>query len=363
MLETIGRYRLAHKIGEGGMGVVFAARDESLDRPVAIKMIRGASDERAQERFWREARAAASINHPNVCQLYEVGEDGGHLFLAMELLEGESLGARLARGPLAVTDATPIAISILTALEALHRRGLIHRDLKPSNVFLTAFGVKLLDFGLARPIQSDLTETASGLTIAGTIVGTPQYIAPEHVLGQPVDHRADLFAAGALLFEMLTGKTPFSGRTIVQVLHSVTSEQPPVLGGSPAVAAIDRVIQRALAKAPEHRYQTADGMADELRAAMVLSDSGDVIRARPMTRLIVLPLRILRSDPETDFLAFSLSDAITSSLSEVSSLVVRSSATASRFASESPDMARLPVRRRSISCSPVRCFERAIRCA
>src|SRR5262245_57200297 len=238
---VVGHYRITSKLGEGGMGVVYAAHDERLDRRVALKMIsKAAADDCARERLWREARAAASLNHPNVCQLYEIGEENGELFLAMELLEGESLAVRLLRGPLPCPEASQIALAILAALEALHRRSLVHRDLKPSNIFLTPHGVKLLDFGLARPIPSDGGRTATGLTLAGTVMGTPAYMAPEQVRGQTVDRRADLFAAGSLLFEMLCGHPPFAGDSVVRVLHAITAEQPPALGGSPAIVAVDR---------------------------------------------------------------------------------------------------------------------------
>src|SRR5436309_3196773 len=148
----IGHYAIARKLGEGGMGVVYAARDERLHRTVAVKTMSSlANDDTARRRFWREARAAASVNHPNVCQIYEIGEDRGELFIAMELLEGQALTERLPRGPLSVSQTIPIGLGMLAALSALHARGIVHRDLKPSNVFLTPHGVKLLDFGLARP--------------------------------------------------------------------------------------------------------------------------------------------------------------------------------------------------------------------
>lgn len=150
--HSIGRYTLTRRLGRGGMGVVYAARDERLDRQVAVKMIAGLSDDSAVKRFWREARAAASVSHPNVCQIYEVDESPDGIYLAMELLEGEPLDARLARGSCSAADAVKIALEMLAALAALHERGIVHRDIKPSNVFLTAHGVKLLDFGLARPI-------------------------------------------------------------------------------------------------------------------------------------------------------------------------------------------------------------------
>src|SRR5437870_10250892 len=235
----IGHYAVERKLGEGGMGVVYAARDERLERTVALKTMSSlASDETARKRFWREARAAARINHPNVCQLYEIGEDGGELFIAMELLEGEALAERLRRGPLSVSEALPIGLGILAALSALHARGVIHRDLKPSNVFLTPHGVKLLDFGLARTSDPELTRSLASVaeTRSGIVVGTPRYMAPEQVRGEAVDGRCDLFAAGAILFEMLTGRPAFGGRNVVEVLHATLYEQPPVLTGSPDVA-------------------------------------------------------------------------------------------------------------------------------
>ncbi|MDP9323318.1 MAG: serine/threonine protein kinase, partial [Acidobacteriota bacterium] len=258
----IGRYAIERKLGEGGMGVVYAARDDRLERTIAVKTLSApASDETARQRLWREARAAASVNHPNVCQIYEVGEDGGRLFIAMELLEGEALAERLRRGPLSPSDALPIGLGMLAALSALHTRGIVHRDLKPSNVFLTVHGVKLLDFGLARPELNGALSPAAGLTRTGIVMGTPRYMAPEQVTGDAVDTRSDLFAAGAILFEMLAGRPAFSGRTIVEVLHATRYEQPPALTGSPAVAAVDRVIRRAMAKRPAERPASAEAMA------------------------------------------------------------------------------------------------------
>src|SRR5262245_55616614 len=194
------------------MGVVYQAFDERLRRAVALKTMLGLEgDELARKRFWREARAAASVNHPNVCQIYDVGEDGGVLFITMELLEGRPLAEDLARGPLSVDQAVPIAADMLAALGAIHTRGIVHRDLKPSNVFVTAHGVKLLDFGLARPELDRNPESAIDLTQSGLVMGTPRYMAPEQVTGDPVDARADLFAAGAILFEMLAGRPAFNG--------------------------------------------------------------------------------------------------------------------------------------------------------
>jgi eukaryotic-like serine/threonine-protein kinase len=335
--SRFGHYAIARKLGEGGMGVVYAARDERLERSVALKTMSSVtSDDSARRRFWREARAAASVNHPNICQIYEIGEDGGELFIAMELLEGESLADRLKRGPMSVSDSVPIGLGILAALSALHARGIIHRDLKPSNVFLTPNGVKLLDFGLARPESEPALGTMAGLTQTGMVMGTPRYMAPEQMTGDPIDGRTDVFAAGAIMFEMLAGRPAFGGRNIVEILNATMQEQPPALTGSPAVAAVDRVIRHALAKRPADRPASADAMAEELRA---VSGGGDMTAmARALTRLVVLPFRVLRPDPETDFLAFSLPDAIANSLSGIGSLVVRSNATAARYAGEAPDL-------------------------
>jgi serine/threonine protein kinase/tetratricopeptide (TPR) repeat protein len=343
-VPRIGHYSIARKLGEGGMGVVYAARDERLERTVALKTMSSLTrDEAARRRFWREARAAASVNHPNICQIYEIGEDGGELFIAMELLDGESLGDRLRRGPFGVAETMPVALGMLAALAALHQRGIVHRDLKPSNVFLTSHGVKLLDFGLARPEVEPAASMATGLTQAGMVMGTPRYMAPEQLSGEMVDARSDLFAAGAILFEMLSGRPAFGGRTVAEIMHATLYEQPPALTGSPAVADMDRVIRRAMAKRPTERPPSAEMMADELRA--VRGVEGDETRAlaQPLTRLVVLPFRVLRSDSETDFLAFSLPDAISTSLSTIGSLIVRSSAAAARFAGEAPDLKALAV--------------------
>src|ERR1043166_4000284 len=230
MQERIGPYRIVRKLGEGGMGVVYAAEDERLRREVAIKTIREAGDASARERFFREARP----------------------FLVMELLEGEALADALKRGPLPTSEALQVALSILTALDALHARGFVHRDLKPSNVFLTKHGVKLLDFGLAREakpiaITADDTTLQPGdapLTIAGMIVGTPRYMAPEQLLSAPIDARTDLFAAGALLFEIVSGKPAFDDDNTMKLYHAVVYEQPPNLAGSAAIAALNRVVHR-----------------------------------------------------------------------------------------------------------------------
>ena len=338
MRKKLGHYRLLKKLGEGGMGVVYAAEDERLGREVALKMVRAElAGSEARERLRREARAAASITHPNICQLYEIAEADDELFVAMELLSGESLAARLGQGPLAVREALRIMFDVLAALSALHRRGILHRDLKPSNIFLTEHGAKLLDFGVARTIDSGQA-TMMPLTGEGTVVGTPRYMAPECASGDTLDARADVFSAGAVLYEMLAGRPAFDGETAVRVLHAVLYEQPPVLAGPPIVVAIDRVIQHALAKQASARYESAEKFAGDLRRAGDDSTGLETMHARRMSRLIVLPFRLLRADAEVDFLAFSLADAVTTSLSGFGSLIVRSSLAAAKFANDVVDL-------------------------
>ncbi len=334
-----GRYRIMRKLGEGGMGEVYEAHDERLDRPVAIKRLRpDAGDGQERERLWREARTAASVNHPNICQLYEIDSDGDELFLAMELLDGEPLSARLARGPLPSGEAGQIALSVLSALGALHHKGIVHRDLKPSNIFLATHGVKLVDFGLARPFTGDLDATQKNLTIPGIVMGTPRYMAPEQIEGGVVDARSDLFVLGSVLYEMVSGRPPFDGKSVFAVARAITQEEPAALGGSPSVVALDRVIHRALRKNPHDRYQAAAAFAQELRAALLQIDSVAMTPVRPLTRLVVMPFRILRPDPALDFLAFSLADAVSSALSGLPSVVIRSTAVASKFVSDTPDL-------------------------
>jgi eukaryotic-like serine/threonine-protein kinase len=337
-VKTVGRYRIARKLGEGGMGVVYAAHDDRLDRPVAIKRIRKEiSDEQERKRLWREARAGASVSHPNICQLYEIDEDEDGLFLTLELLEGEPLNARLARGPIGSNDAVQIGLAVLSALAALHQKGIVHRDLKPSNIFLSSTGVKLLDFGLARPF-SGAGAGASDVTQPGVVYGTPSYMAPEVLEGRALDARSDLFVFGIVLYEMLAGRAPFRGDSVFEVARAIMQDEPPALGGSSGIVALDRVVHRALRKRPDDRYQTAETLLDDLRKAMLLTESSDLTPVRAMTRLVVLPFRVLRPDPSVDFLAFSLADAISAALSGLPFLVVRSTAGAVRFAAETPDI-------------------------
>jgi TolB-like protein/tetratricopeptide (TPR) repeat protein len=327
----MGRYTLLRQLGRGGMGVVYAARDERLDRDVAVKMMAGLSDEASIKRFWREARAAASVSHPNVCQIYEVDEGHAGLFLAMELLEGETLEARLERGPCSPAEALRVSRDLLGAVAALHERELVHRDVKPANVFLTRHGAKLLDFGLARAggVETveigDLTPTA--ITRPGIVMGTPAYMSPEQIRGEELDPRSDVYSVGVVLFEMLSGKIPFNGRGILEIAAAILREHPPALQGSPTIIAIDRVIRRALARDAAQRYPAATDMAADLSAIHATDSSGErAVPVRTLVRLIVPPMRLLRDEPSLSFLPFGLAEAVSGSLAALPDVVVRAPA-------------------------------------
>jgi serine/threonine protein kinase len=342
--ETIGPYKVLTKVGEGAMGMVFKAHDTRLDRVVALKVIREFhSDSGRRRRFVQEARVAAQVSHPNACQLYDLGEENGTLFLVMEFLEGESLADRMARGALPPQEAAQIVLGMLSALEAFHRAGIVHRDLKPANVLLCSHGAKLLDFGIAKQkclAEPDETLTASG-TLPGMFLGTPRYASPEQLKGEGVDARSDVFSVGAILFEMLTGSPAFPGKSLAEVARSILEGSPPVLTGSPAITALGRVVHTALARDARDRYSNAETMAAKIRAAVAMDGMDTPARARAVRRLMVLPFRVLRPSEEVEFLAFSLPEAITVSLGGLNDLVVRSSLVAAQYASESPDLKRI----------------------
>jgi len=291
-LEAVGHYKIRRKIGQGGMGVVYEGWDDRLERPVAIKTINEAVvGKEARERLWREARALARVTHPNICQIFDVLEEGESLVLILELLDGQSLAERLGCGVIPSSEALGIERQILRALQALHDLGIVHRDLKPSNVFSTRYGVKLLDFGLARRTEGSFaddpnqTTTGAALTAPGMIVGTPSYMSPEQASGLPAGAAADIFSAGTIFYEMLTGKCPFEGASLVDVLYAVMHQNLPPLSGSREIEALDRVIRRAMCKRAEERYRSASEMLGALET-ISLSDSTAGRRGRGRYRAL-----------------------------------------------------------------------------
>ena len=286
--KRIGRYRVLKKLGEGGMGRVYLAEDAVLGRRIAVKTLK-AQDTRARKRLLREAQAAASISHPNVCPIFEVGEDRGVPFIAMELLAGETLGARLQRGPLPMDEALEMTLQVLAALETVHGAGFVHRDVKPSNVFLTAHGARLVDFGLARELPRKVARalpSSSDSTSREVVVGTPGYMPPEQILGHRVDPRADLFATAVLLYESLTARRPFPGDDPVRMVSAALYEEPLPLTGSPEVELLDAAVRRGLAKQPDQRYSSASEMAQALQVAARAAE-GDVVPLTPTRDVFV----------------------------------------------------------------------------
>ncbi len=282
----LGPYEIQSPLGAGGMGEVYRARDTRLDRTVAIKILAPhlSSSPELKQRLEREARAISSLNHPNICQLYDVGSQGGTDYLVMEFLEGETLAERLQRGVLPLNEAAKIGVAVAHGLAVAHRQGIVHRDLKPGNIMLTKAGAKLMDFGLAKPAAGGGTATAaaplvsaartlseasplSPLTTAGAVVGTIQYMSPEQVEGKEVDARSDIFSFGAVLYEMLTGKRAFAGKSQLTVASAILEKDPdPISTLKPMTPpALERTIRKCLAKNPEERWQNASDLATQLQ--------------------------------------------------------------------------------------------------
>src|SRR5262245_5509830 len=273
----LGPYEIVSAIGAGGMGEVYKAKDTRLDRMVAIKVLPShvSDDPALRERFEREARTIGSLNHPHICTLYDVGHQDGTDFLVLEYLEGQTLADRLTKGALPLDQALQLASQIAEGLDKAHRAGIVHRDLKPGNIMLTKSGAKLLDFGLAKVTPAVVA--ASGLSIAptggtpvtlqGTILGTLQYMAPEQIEGQEADARTDIFAVGAVAYEMLTGRKACESKTQAGLISAILKDTPPSVASLRPLtpAALDRIVSTCLAKDPDDRWQSARDLVRGLR--------------------------------------------------------------------------------------------------
>jgi serine/threonine protein kinase len=274
--RRLGPYEVISAIGAGGMGEVYKARDTRLDRSVAIKVLPAhlSADPDFRARFDREARVISTLSHPNICTLHDVGSDRDVDFLVMEYLEGETLAERLARGALPIDQVLRYAIEIAAALDRAHRSGIVHRDLKPGNIMLTKTGAKLLDFGLAKPadpLNSSAPSAQSAtalrpLTAEGSIIGTIQYMAPEQLEGREADPRTDIFAFGAILYEMVTGRRPFEAKSKASLVAAILEHEPqPIAALQPlSPVSLERVIKSCLQKDPEERWQSAHDLKREL---------------------------------------------------------------------------------------------------
>ncbi len=380
--QTLGHYTISSKLGEGGMGIVYRAHDERLDREVAIKVLPEdvAQDRERLARFDREARAVAMLDHPNILSIHDYGSHQGVTYAVTELLEGQTLRERIPENGLGWQCAVGIGAAVADGLAAAHAKGLIHRDLKPENVFITSDGrPKILDFGLAH-IKEEADEDSVTLSLtpggtqAGTVLGTLGYMAPEQVRGQATDTRSDIFALGAVLYEMISGTPAFTRATGADTQAAILKEDPPPLSeaGAPLPAELQRTIRRCMEKSPEARFQSASDLAYNLRAISNnhsgLMAAGPDSRRKPgisppvilalvvaivvagvvvvgwfvvqppasgeagtVRKIAVLPLENLSGDSEREFYADGMTDALTTELGTISALTVVSSLSSMQF--------------------------------
>jgi TolB-like protein/cytochrome c-type biogenesis protein CcmH/NrfG len=328
--QTISHYRITEKLGEGGMGVVYKAEDTSLGRPVALKFLAPhvVSNSEVRKRFLREARAAAALNHPNICTVHEIGEANGRTFISMAYLEGGELAAEIVDGPIEVDRALQLATQFAEGLAEAHSKGIVHRDIKPANLFVTTNdrGV-ILDFGLAQLASAD-----SELTREGTILGTCAYMSPEQSMGDDVDARTDVWAMGCVLYEMLAGKQPFRGHYEQAIIYSILNEDPEPLEDIPS--GIEAVIRRCLAKKPQERYEDGRDLLKVLQGGRSVrrpAIAGTQATPSEVPRVAVLPLKARGGNAEMESFAEGLTEEITSGLSQFRHLVVVSSGAAAHI--------------------------------
>ena len=378
--QTISHYRIVEQLGAGGMGVVFKAQDNRLERAVALKFLpeKLAQSPQALDRFRREARAASALNHPGICTIYDIGEQDGHPFIAMEFIDGETLRSHIHGKPLPLDELLELGIEIADALEAAHAEGIIHRDIKPANIFVTKRGrAKVLDFGLAKLVPKGITgdhseaDSQDSNSIVGIISGTPSYMSPEQVRGDGLDSRTDIFSLGLVLYEMATGRQAFGGGTGGMIIEAVLTRPPAAVRSiNPAIPPrLEEIIDKALHKDRDQRYQRVSDLCADLRqlkreldsgsraageisqsaalsSTSPLSSSGEhlsrisaddtrALRARRASKTIdslaVLPFDNTSRDPEYEYLSDGITASLINILATVPKLRVMAQSTVFRF--------------------------------
>ena len=325
--RTVSHYQITEQIGSGGMGVVYGARDLRLMRTVALKFLRADSlgDQEQRDRFLREAQAAAALDHPNVCTIYEIDTVDDQVFIAMALAKGESLKAKTARGPLDPEVAIPIAVQVARALKAAHDLGIIHRDITSSNVMVGDDGqVKVMDFGLAKMNESPQKAVTTG------IVGTPAYMSPEQVSGEQIDHRTDIWSWGVVLYEMLAGRLPFSESRVAALVYAIVNKEPPPLGqvNAEVPAYLERIVERALAKCPEDRFVDFDEVLVQLESpstkTTVLQSTKRLETNRRKPSIGVLAFADMSAEQDQGYFCDGIADEIINDLNQIDGLRVAS---------------------------------------
>jgi len=390
--DFLGHYRLLELLGAGGMGQVYLAMDERLRRKVAIKVLplEAIADESARKRLLREARAVATLDHPNICTIHEVGEDRGRNFIVMQYIEGETMDQRIRHRGLMLREALDFAVQIADALVEAHKRYIIHRDIKPQNIMIDARGqAKVLDFGLAKVVRADTesaTATQDQLTGSGTILGTVPYMSPEQVRGEELDERSDIFSFGAMLYEMASGQSPFKSPSKAEVIAAILMKEPPTLQEFRlnVPPALQEIVARALQKNREQRYQTVQALLDDLKGVKAQVDShlpSDAVmvqrpaagpedqtiklsagsgagvkpgtqeavaratdgrdRHSPIDSLAIMPFVNLSSEGDTEYLSDGITESLINSLSQVPNLRVIARSSVFRYKGQEPDLQRI----------------------